>query len=286
MSNASIPSRRSLLGGLTATWFIVNSAPSFAQLLGPSVDLSTILARNELRVALPTFDSAPFFYARDGRLEGSDIDMARDIGREIGVEVIFTRSATTFDGVVDVIAGGGADVAICKLSRTLHRERVIRFTQPYLVLKHALALHRVRFAELARDREPEGVLRSFVGSIGVIQGSSFSDFARVNFPRAEIVEMPSWNAVLAAVRSGQIIGAYRDEFEIKKILLDDPAALLTLRTVTLSDLTDTLGMAVPTGFGHLHAFLDMFITERVRNTSVAVVLARYQKLTREENRVD
>ncbi|SEB80376.1 MULTISPECIES: transporter substrate-binding domain-containing protein [unclassified Beijerinckia] len=254
-------------------------SPSAAQ--APATDLAGIISRGELRVALPAFDSVPFFYVREGALEGSDIDMARDIASKIGVKAVFTRAGGSFDDVVDRIATGGADVAICKLSRTLARARVVIFTRPYMALKHGLALNRVKFAQLARGEDPAAILRKYTGSLGVIQGSSFAQFARTNFPTADTREFDSWENVLASLRAGKLIAAYRDEFEIKKILIDDAAASLTLRTVTLLDLEDTLGMAVPAGSIQLAAFLDMYIANEVKSTSADAVIARYDQLVKQ-----
>jgi polar amino acid transport system substrate-binding protein len=83
---------------------------------------------------------------------------------------------------------------------------------------------------------------------------------------------------MAAVRAGTVVAAYRDEFEIKRILIDDPAVSLTLRTVTLLDLEDTIGMAVPAGSVQLAAFLDMYIAGQVKDLSATPVLERYESL--------
>ncbi|WP_169833564.1 substrate-binding periplasmic protein [Methylobrevis pamukkalensis] len=188
-----------------------------------AADLVGILDRGQLRIAVPDFDAVPFVYDDNGRLGGTDVEMGRDIARQLGVEPMFLRRGKTFDELVDVIADGQADVAIGKISRTLRRAARVRFTRPYLVLKQAMALNRVGFADYAREREPVSVLRDYDGSIGVIRNSSFSAFAIVNFPDAQPIEFETWDEVLAALRSGRVLAAYRDEFEIKKLLIDDPA---------------------------------------------------------------
>jgi ABC-type amino acid transport substrate-binding protein len=253
---------------------------AFAQ-TGDRGDILGIIDRDVLKVAVPSFDSPPFFYTENGGLAGLDIELARDIARELNVDVEFDRRAKTFNEIVAIVTRGEADMAICKLSRTLKRARYVRYTAPYVVLKHALALNRVKFAELAHGREVPEVLRDFHGTIGVIEQSSFADFAVLNFPSAKIVEFPNWDEVVAAVRSGAIVAAYRDEFEIKKLLIDDPSISLAIRTVTLRDLTDTIGMAVPATSNNLAAFLDMFIADRIGTLSADVVLARYGKMVRD-----
>lgn len=245
------------------------------RLLAP--DIARIVTRGELVVAMLGVDTPPFFYEKKGELVGLEVDLARAIGKELGVKVRFNREAKTFNAVVDIIARGEADMAISKLSRTLARTQVISFSQPYLTLNHALILNRVKFAQFAKDKPLPQVIRNFTGAIGVIAKSSFSDYARRNFPQAKIQEYPGWGDVLKALDKGEIIGAYRDEFEVKRILKADPTASLVLRTVTLKDLDDTLGIAVGIGDPVLLAFVNEYLTQRTDKLTTEKVLAALEK---------
>lgn len=235
-------------------------------------DIARIVERGELVVAMLGVDTPPFFHQRDGELVGLEVDMARELAAELKVRVRFNRSARSFNEVVDVVARQEADVGISKLSRTLARAQVIRFSEPYLRLNHALVLNRVAFAKLALDRPVQAVVRGFTGSIGVIAKSSFADYATRNFPRAQVRSYPGWPEAVAAVRKGEVVGAYRDEFEIKRLLKTDPTASLTLRTVTLKDLNDTLGIAVGVGDPVLLAFINQFLAQRPDKLDIERVL--------------
>lgn len=240
------------------------------RLLAPGI--ARIVNRGELVVAMLGVDTPPFFYVKNGELLGLEVDLAKAIARELKVNVRFDRSARTFNEVVDIVARQDADLGISKLSRTLTRAQMISFTQPYIRLNHAFIVNRVKFAELARDRPLPVVVRGFRGSIGVIAKSSFSDYARKNFPLAELREFPSWGAVLEALEKGQIMAAYRDEFEIKRILKSDPTASLTLRTVTFKDLEDTLGIAVGIQDPTLLAYVNQFLSESPEKMTIDKVL--------------
>ncbi|MFI5447669.1 ABC transporter substrate-binding protein [Polaromonas sp. UC242_47] len=234
--------------------------------------IARIVNRGELVVAMLGVDTPPFFYMRKGELVGLEVDLAKAIAKELKVNVRFDRSARTFNEVVDVVARQEADLGISKLSRTLARAQMISFTDPYLRLNHAFILNRVKFAELARDRPLPVVIRDFKGSIGVIAKSSFSDYASKNFPLSELREFPSWGDVLKALEKGQVMAAYRDEFEIKRILKSDPTASLTLRTVTFKDLEDTLGIAVGIQDPTLLAYVNQFLSEGTEKMTIDKVL--------------
>ncbi|MBX3585769.1 MAG: amino acid ABC transporter substrate-binding protein [Ramlibacter sp.] len=245
------------------------------RLLAP--DIARIVTRGELVVAMLGANTPPFFYEKNGEWVGLEVDLAKLIAEELGVKVRFNREAKTFNAVVDIIARGEADIAVSKLSRTLARAQVISFSQPYLTLNHALILNRVKFAQFARDRALPQVIRGFTGSIGVIAKSSFSYYAKRNFPNAKVMEYPSWDDVLKALERGDVIGAYRDEFEVKRLLKIDPTASLVLRTVTFKDLEDTLGIAVGIHDQVLLAFINEFLVQRTDKLNINKVLAAVEK---------
>jgi len=240
------------------------------RLLAP--DIARIVARGELVVAMLATDTPPFFYEKQGEMMGIEVEMARDLARELQVRLRITRQARNFNDVVEVIARQEADLGISKLSRTLARAQTIRFSDPYLRLNHALVLNRLRFARLALDQPVQNVIRKFSGSIGVIANSSFANYAERNFPNAKIRPYAGWNEVVAAVRNGDVDGAYRDEFEIKHLLGSDPTASLTLRTVSFKDLEDTLGIAVGVGDPVLLAFVNQYLQQRADKLDIEKVL--------------
>lgn len=235
------------------------AAPALAHL---PADMARIKQRGELVVALVSTDSLPFFYERNGELTGLEVDLAKSIAQELQVKVRFNRDAKSYNEVVDLVAQRRADLGVSALSRTLTRAQLVHFSQPYLTLKHALVFNRVAFARLAPTQRLEDTVRRYSGSLGVRTGSSFADFARRDFPLAQIKEYANWAAVMAAVNQGEVTAGYSDEFDIKRQFKTDPRAALTLRTVTLKDMEDTWGIAVGAGDPTLLAFVNQVLAQR------------------------
>jgi polar amino acid transport system substrate-binding protein len=224
-------------------------------------DIARIVERGELIVAMHSVDNPPFFYQREDELVGLEVEMAKSLAEKLGVKARFDRQAHSFDSVVDLVARKKADVGISKLSRTLSRARMVRFSNPYLRLRHALILNRLELAKIAKDEPIQNIIRDFDGKIGVISNSSYVDFAVRNFPNAKIEKYSNWQSVVQAVHQGDVVGAYRDEFEVKRLLKQDPKASLTLRTATLTDLDDALCIAVcPEDFA-LIEFINIFLDQ-------------------------
>ncbi|MBZ9842779.1 substrate-binding periplasmic protein [Mesorhizobium sp. CA5] len=238
-----------------------------------------IVSDNKLRIAMPAFASDPFFPADGSGDSGIDMDLARGIAAELGVEPVFDRSAGTFDAMVQQLTSGQADLAIGKLSRTLRRGRSILYSRPYAMLHQGLLANRVNLARITQGKPAEQIIRDFSGDLGVIEGSSFATYAAATFPHATIQRFAGWNTVIDAIRNGTIDLAYRDDFEIKKLMVDDPSMTVVARSITLTDKVDTIAVGISPDNPHLAAFVDLYLDlargQQVLNTDE--IIARYRQ---------
>lgn len=243
-------------------------------LLAP--DIKAILDRGELTVAMTASDQPPFYYlGPDGQLMGLDATLARGIAARLGVTARFNRSAESFNEVVELIAKGGADVAISKLSRTLVRARMVRFTKPYATFRHAMLFNRLRLAQQTTEEALPPLLRQLKGPVGVIGQSSYEGFLGQYFPTATAVPFKTWDEAVAAVYTGQVLAVYRDELEIQKINQARQDAALTLKTVIYKDMKDYIAMAVAWDRPHLAAWLDIYLDGFPTDQRAADILRTY-----------
>jgi len=242
----------------------LGSLPAIAQppsRAGLARDLQEIVDAKVLRVAVTRFD-LPSFHVRgaDGALLGPEIDMAQQIGRALGVGVEFLDQAESFDGVVDFVAVGRADIGVSKLSQTYNRLKRVRFSEPYVTLRHALLFNRVAIARNAGGRPPAAVLQKYQGRIGVIAGSAYVDFAQRNFSDATVVEARNWDGAIESLLSGQVDALYRDEFEIRRVLKNKPALNVQLGSAVIIDQNALLSIAICDTCSKLQEFINYHIT--------------------------
>lgn len=237
-----------------------------------------IASGDVLRIAMPAFASNPFFPADGSGDNGIDMELAHGIAAALGVEPVFDRSAATFDDIVRQVSSGQADMAIGKLSRTLQRGRSIIYSRPYAMLRQGLIANRLNLARIAQGKPPEQIVRDFSGDLGVIEGSSFATYAATTFPHAQIHRLASWDLIIDAIRNGTIDMAYRDDFEIKKLMVDDPSMTVVARSITLTDKVDTIAVGVRPDNPHLAAFVDLYLDlargQQILNTDE--IIARYR----------
>lgn len=86
----------------------------------------------------PAYPPQSFLNEETGEYEGFDIDVAREIGTRLGVEVEFTDP--TFDAVVAGNWGGRWDMSVGSVTVTTERMEVLDFTQAYYYTPAQLAV--------------------------------------------------------------------------------------------------------------------------------------------------
>lgn len=226
-----------------------------------SEDIQRIVDRGSVVIAMVKQDSPPFFFESDqGGLKGLDIRLAQGIAERLGVDVEYNRDAESFDNVVDLVASRQADIALSKLSRTLTRARRVRYTEPYIVLRQGLMVNRLELEKVKKQGQTDvEAIKRMRGTIGVIADSSYVRYASTRFPRAQVQTYESWDSVVQAVLAGDVLAAYRDELEIKRIIKARPKAVIKLQTVVLTDTRDPIAMAVHHDDTHLLAWLNLYL---------------------------
>jgi ABC-type amino acid transport substrate-binding protein len=239
-------------------------------------DIARILNRGELIVALLDKDTPPFVFVKDGAIAGVDIDIVRTVASELKVPVRFDRSAKTYDEVVQLVADGRADVGVSKLARTLKRAQSVQFSTPYLRLDHSLLVNRLAFANLSQGQSVQQAVRNFRGSIGVLAGSAWEEFARRNFVHAKVVPFATWKLAVEAAKRGDVVAAYRDAIEVRTIMQADPSLSLTMRTVSFTDLRSLLCVMVGPQDTMLLAFVNEIVANRAEPLTVDALLKQIQ----------
>ncbi len=155
--------------------------------------LQAVLQRGTLRVG-DCLTFAPFgFYNKDGQPDGYDVDLAKELAKEMGVklEVVNTTSANRIPN----LQTGKVDVVFCNFTRNLERAKEISFTSPYVVASEALLVRKNSGIQSVKDMANR--------TIATVKGSTNGDEVRaLNMP-IKIQEYDSSQAAILAVKQGQ-----------------------------------------------------------------------------------
>jgi ABC-type amino acid transport substrate-binding protein len=243
-------------------------------------DIQRIKTRGILIVALHSVDQPPFFFInKKNELTGLDIEISKGIADGLGVKLEFNRKAKSFNDLIDIVDKGEADIAVSKLSRTLSRAQIIGFSTPYITFRQALLLNRLELAKKAPSNEDiVPFIKDFTGKIGVIANSSYVNYAKKNFPRATVVEFPTWDDIVQAVFKGEILAGYRDEMEIKKIIKGRSDASLKVKSVIIKDMTDPISIAVSRKDTQLLNWINLHLENLNLNLDAEKLLNKYPEI--------
>lgn len=226
----------------------------------PPPDIARIVERGELIVAVHADDGEPFYTANESNdLAGIDIELARSMAKTLDVDVRFDRQATTFDGLIDVVANGSVDLAISCVSRTPRRATRVNFSQPYVRLHHALLINRV-MAQRAGGKRPLSEWLNEPGiKIGTIAASSYMDFAFKDYPNAQVIGYDSFDEAAAATVKGDLHAVIFDNSLISLWVEDHPEEVLYVRTRILYDKTDPICVVVNWRDTHLLNWVNAYL---------------------------
>ncbi len=243
----------------------------------PKSEIEQIKSKGKIVIAMVNKDNAPFFSQnKDGKLVGLDVDLAESIAESLGIKAEFLRNSSTFDGVIENVYRGEADIAISKLARSLPRAQKVLFSSPYLNFRQALLLNRLSLAKSqSTGQTTDQVVKDFQGKIGVYAGSVYVQYASKTFPKATIVEFTNWEDAIDAVVSGQVTALFRDELEVRSIVLKKPELSIKLRTVVLTDTRDTKGIVTASGKRFLLDYTNLFLDTQYKQRDANHILSDY-----------
>lgn len=234
-----------------------------------SHDMQRIKDSGKLVVAMYFEDVPPFaMHDKSGEFIGIDVDIARDIGKKLGVEVIFNRESKTYDEIVQYVFEKKADIAISSLSDTLPRAKLVRFSKPYWSVKQAMLINRMKLSTYKNhpDFKKINYLLNQKGiRIGVIEGSAYVDFAKKDFPEAEIVLYKKPADGINATKTNKIMAFLYDETEVMNWVKKYPEDSLFLRPHLLQESDDTLAIAVQWRDEQLLHWLNLYIEKAKGN---------------------
>lgn len=181
-----------ILGLVTA----VSGTAAQAQMTAQDSLLNQIQERGVLRVGT-TGDYYPMTFREVGEADfvGHQIDAARELAKDLGVEVEF--ATTDWKTMITGIQAGRYDIAMSGTSMSLARARVVGMSTPWGLngfVPIVLAENVGRFTTWEDLNSPDV-------TAGVTLGTTMEDYIRAELPKAQVrsVESPGngWQEVLA-----------------------------------------------------------------------------------------
>jgi ABC-type amino acid transport substrate-binding protein len=108
----------------------------------------------------------------------------------------------------------------------------------------------------------------------VLDGTSYVSFAQRLFPKAKLLEYPTWEEVVQAVLDRKALAAFRDEVEVRSIVLNRPELAFQLKSILVADSDDGKGIAVARENPLLKEVANLYIDNYARPVEADAVLAK------------
>jgi len=182
--------------------------------------LAEIKKSGKLRVGVA--EIVPWaMHDKDGKLVGFEIDVARKLARDMGVEAEFHPDE--FRYLIPDLEANRFDIIIAGFSIEARRALVVNFSEPYNVTDVTIATSKKMGGELKamEDFNKKGV------TIGVVEGMTSEDLAALEFPKASIQTYTEDSALFTDLVAGKLAAAVADSprLEILGKLYPDAVAV-------------------------------------------------------------
>ena len=192
-----------LIAGVLALGVTAGASAQSArqELAGESV-LETILQRGAINIGLSAF--VPWAMRdRNGDLVGFEIDVAKKVAEDMGVEVNFVPTA--WDGIIPALIAGKFDVIISGMSVTARRNLTVNFTRPYARTGYIVIAN----TKLAEEKGIDGLadLNREDVTIASRRGSTGAEAMNRHFPKARKIYFDDDTLSVQEVANGKIEAA-------------------------------------------------------------------------------
>ena len=196
-------------------------ALTFTGLQGASAGvIEDIQQRGKIIVGLSTF--VPWaMRAKSGEMIGFEIDVARKLAEDMGVEVEF--QPTAFDGIIPALQAKKFDMIITGMALKPKRNLSVNFSRPYAYLKVGMAANKAKAAKdglkTLKDWNQAKVI------LTIKRGTAPGETVARLFPNAKLRQFDDDAQALQDVLNGNAHGFLTSEPKPTHYVLDNPNVL-------------------------------------------------------------
>lgn len=176
---------------------------------------------------------APYEYYENGEIVGVDVDIVKEIAKELGKELVIKDIA--FDSIINEVRTGKADIGAAGISYSDERAKKVDFSINYSVSKQVVIVKNDSFINSINDINDK--------KIAVQLGSVADTYVTENYKNAEIVRQKKYLAAIEDLKVGKVDLVVMDELPAKEIVEKNSGIKILDGELT----SDSYGMIVKKG---------------------------------------
>ena len=218
--------------------------------------------RSENEIILATEAGfAPYEYYENGEIVGVDIDIAREIAKELNKDLIIKDIA--FDSIIMEVKTGKSDFAAAGISYTQERARAVAFSNNYAISKQVVVV---------KDNDTITNVDQIKNSkIAVQLGSVADTYISENFKQANIIRQKKYLATIQDLLDGKVDCVVMDELPAKEILTQKEGLIILDESLV----EDSYGIIVKKGNDDLLEVVNRVINRMQEDGSLKESILRH-----------
>ena len=198
---------------------------------------------------------APYEYYEKGEVVGVDIDIAKEIAKRLGKELVVKDIA--FDSIINELNSSKADFAAAGISITPEREEEIDFSIEYALSKQVI-IARKGYNKISTLNDLSNK------TISVQLGSVADSYVNKNYKNAKIVSQKKYLTAAQDVKSLKSDCLIMDELPAKELVKSNT----DLEILSIEVFTDKYAIAVKKGNTFLLNQINQILTDLINEGKI------------------
>lgn len=195
---------------------------------------------------------APYEYYENGEIVGVDIDIAKEIAKYLGKELVIKD--VSFDSIINEVKSGKSDFGAAGISYTEERAKEVDFTIDYSISKQVIIVKEGinKVDNLDNKR------------IALQLGSVADSYVTKNYKNAKVIRQKKYLAAIEDLKNDKVDLVIMDELPAKEILKNNPGLVVLNQEL----FTDKYGMVVRKGNDELLKAINKVLSDLIADGKI------------------
>lgn len=195
---------------------------------------------------------APYEYYENGEIVGVDVDIAKEIAKYLGKELVIKD--VSFDSIINEVKSGKSDFGAAGISYTEERAKEVDFTIDYSISKQVIIVKEGinKIDNLDNKR------------IALQLGSIADSYVTKNYKNAKVIRQKKYLAAIEDLKNDKVDLVIMDELPAKEILKNNPGLVILNQEL----FTDKYGMVVRKGNDELLKAINKVLSDLIADGKI------------------
>ena len=195
---------------------------------------------------------APYEYYENGEIVGVDVDIAKEIAKYLGKELVIKD--VSFDSIINEVKSGKSDFGAAGISYTGERAKEVDFTIDYSISKQVIIVKEGinKIDNLDNKR------------IALQLGSVADSYVTKNYKNAKVIRQKKYLATIEDLKNDKVDLVIMDELPAKEILKNNPGLVILNQEL----FTDKYGMVVRKGNDELLKAINKVLSDLIADGKI------------------